>query len=238
MLAKSALMGLAALLCLVPGAQAACAECDVPEESVLLQNVQKRADAELQPEWSSPDKVWRCAPDVHAAQYAWKSLILKISNTYATGGNFTAEAEMGIAKYYGYDIGKVLFKPTQAVEHPFRNTAGGALSYFVGCAAAGPYCIPEDKGFAIAGGEGWSKVRFDNDQIYCFGDEDIAVAQGYYYFTNNKTGDIAEVEYSFGYKRMASGELKIILHHSSVPYKAPDNSTLLIQDVSVTWSLN
>ena len=224
-------------------AQATCTECDVPEESVLLQNVQTRAQAELQPEWNShsAEKVWRCAPDVHAAQYAWKSLILKISNTYATGGNFTAVAEEGIAKYYGYDIGKVEFKPTQAVEHPFRPTAGGALSYFVGCAAAGPYCIQEDKGFAIAGGEGWSKVRFDNDQINCFGDEDIAVAQGYYYFTNNKTGDIAEVEYSFGYKRMASGDLKIILHHSSVPYKAPDNSTnstLLIQDVSVTWSSN
>ena len=227
-------------------AQATCTECDVPEESVLLQNVQKRAQAELQPEWNShsAEKVWRCAPDVHAAQYAWKSLILKISNTYATGGNFTAVAEEGIAKYYGYDIGKVEFKPTQAVEHPFRPTAGGALSYFVGCAAAGPYCIQEDKGFAIAGGEGWSKVRFDNDQINCFGDEDIAVAQGYYYFTNNKTGDIAAVEYSFGYKRMASGALKIVLHHSSIPYKAPDNSTnstnstLLIQDVSVTWKLN
>ena len=239
MLAKSALIGLA-VLGLVPETQATCTECDVSEENVLLQNLQ-RGEAELQPAPTSHEKMWRCAPDVHAAQYAWKSLILSISEAYSSGGNFTKVAEDGIAKYYGYDIGPVLFKPTQAVEVPFRDTAGEALSYFVGCAAAGPYCIPEDKGFAIAGGMTWSKVRFDNDQINCFGDEDIALAQGYYYFTNNKTGEIAAVEYSFGYKRIASGELKIVLHHSSVPYKAPDNSTnstLLIQELRVTWTLH
>ena len=247
MLAKSALVGLAAVLGLVPEmAQAACTECDVPEESVLLQNLQKRAEAELQPEWKSdyPEKVWRCAPDVNAAQYAWKNLILSISNTYASGGDFVDVAKKGIAKYYGYDIGKVLFKPTQAVEDPFRSTPEGALSYFVGCSAAGPACIPEDKGFAINAGAGWKKVRFDNDQVNCFGDDDIALAEGYYYFTNNETDEIVAVEYSFAYKRIASGELKIVLHHSSIPYKAPGNSTnstnstLLMQDVSVTWKLN
>ena len=241
MLAKSALIGLAAVLGLVPEmAQATCTECDVHEESVLLQNLQKHAEAELQLESNSGEKMWRCAPDVNAAQYAWKNLILNISNTYASGGDFVDVAKKGIAKYYGYDIGKVLFKPTQAVEDPFRSTPEGALSYFVGCQAAGPACITEDKGFAINAGAGWSKVRFDNDQVNCFGDDDIALAEGYYYFTNNETGNITAVEYSFAYKRIANGDLKIVLHHSSIPYKAPNatNSTNLMQDGSVTWKLN
>eukprot|EP00438_Fugacium_kawagutii_P030475 Skav233933 [mRNA] locus=scaffold2412:92711:104571:- [translate_table: standard] len=165
------------------------------------------------------DPTWRCAPDVNEAQYSWKLLILSISQTYAEEGDFVQVAKDGIALLYGYDIGNVLFKPTQAVEQPFRVTPQGALSYFVGNEAAGPVDgIPEDKGFAIAGGDTWSKVRFDNDQIYCLGS--IAIAEGYYYFTNAKTKAVAAVEYSFGYENI-EGEWKIFLHHSSIPYSPP-----------------
>ena len=157
-----------------------------------------------------------CEAAVIAAQNEWKLLILSISSTYLAGVDFVYVARMGIARLYGYDIGRVLFKPTQAVLQPFRVTPQGALSYFVGYEAAGNVDgIPEDKGFAIAAGDGWSDVRFDNDQISCWGD--IALAEGYYYFTNKKTGVPVGVEYSFGYEKY-EGDWKIVLHHSSIPF--------------------
>ena len=70
-------------------------------------------------------------------------------------------------------------------------------------------------GFAIAAGKGWSDVKFENDQISCWGD--IAFAQGYYFFTNKESGDTIGVEYSFGYEKY-EGKWKIVVHHSSVPY--------------------
>eukprot|EP00438_Fugacium_kawagutii_P035025 Skav220938 [mRNA] locus=scaffold4948:265:750:+ [translate_table: standard] len=143
-------------------AQETCADCGVPEESVLLQKTKAKHlgpysyDDHRGPGYSP---TWRCAPDVNEAQYSWKLLILSISQTYAEEGDFVQVAKDGIALLYGYDIGNVLFKPTQAVEQPFRVTPQGALSYFVGNEAAGPVDgIPEDKGFAIAGGDTWSKV--------------------------------------------------------------------------------
>eukprot|EP00438_Fugacium_kawagutii_P001274 Skav218591 [mRNA] locus=scaffold3628:5646:10753:+ [translate_table: standard] len=152
-------------------AQETCTDCDVPEESVLLQK-SKEKDQGMPLWWyiyqankkkkydSGSEVTWRCAPDVNAAQYAWKNLILSISSTYAEEGDFVKVAADGIHQLYGYDIGPVLFKPTQAVEEPFRGTAEGALSYFVGAENLPPGVgIPEDKGFAIAGGDTWSKVR-------------------------------------------------------------------------------
>eukprot|EP00438_Fugacium_kawagutii_P004788 Skav205491 [mRNA] locus=scaffold2844:5233:6949:- [translate_table: standard] len=180
---------------------------------------------------SGSEVTWRCAPDVNAAQYAWKNLILSISSTYAEEGDFVKVAADGIHQLYGYDIGPVLFKPTQAVEEPFRGTAEGALSYFVGAENLPPGVgIPEDKGFAIAGGDTWSKVRFDNDQIYCVTDY-LAFAEGYYYFTNAKTNVTTGVEYSFGYQWIEGNKLKIILHHSSIPYSPPPSPPALMQDL-------
>merc|ERR1712023_43418 len=76
----------------------------------------------------------------------------------------------------------------------------------------------EDAGFAINGGKGWSKVVFTNHQIDLSADS--AVAMGSYDFTCATTGDVATVEYTFGYKRCADGKPRIFLHHSSVPYSA------------------
>eukprot|EP00438_Fugacium_kawagutii_P031776 Skav205125 [mRNA] locus=scaffold3585:812:3725:- [translate_table: standard] len=213
-------------------AQETCTDCDVPEESALLQKTKEKdqgmplwwyiyqANKKKKYDYGS-EVTWRCAPDVNAAQYAWKNLILSISSTYAEEGDFVQVAKDGIAALYGYDIGPVLFKPTQAVEEPFRGTAEGALSYFVGAENLPPGVgIPEDKGFAIAGGDTWSKVRFDNDQIYCVTDY-LAFAEGYYYFTNAETNVTTGVEYSFGYQWIEGNKLKIILHHSSIPYSPP-----------------
>ncbi len=49
-------------------------------------------------------------------------------------------------------------------------------------------------------------------------DSDSALSMGNYYFTT-KDGSEVKVEYTFGMERMDDGTLKIVLHHSSLPYK-------------------
>ena len=43
---------------------------------------------------------------------------------------------------------------------------------------------------------------------------------GTYFFTCATSKDVVKVEYTFGYKRNADGNVRICLHHSSVPYSA------------------
>lgn len=122
--------------------------------------------------------------------------------------NAESEAQKTLDNLYAYDLGTVLFKPTLAAQIPFRGTEEEALSYFVGGK------IDEDTGFAMAP---YTNVRFDNEGIitYC----DAAIAMGEYYFTKTDETEI-KVEYSFGYVQDENGELKINLHHSSLPYQA------------------
>ena len=49
---------------------------------------------------------------------------------------------------------------------------------------------------------------------------EVAIAMGTYDFTCATTGDVATVEYTFGYERCADDKVRIFLHHSSVPYAA------------------
>merc|ERR1719247_1818329 len=100
------------------------------------------------------------------------------------------------------------------------------MSYFVGHKAV-QNGYKEDSGFAINGGKGWKKVVFENHDINCHGD--VAIAMGTYYFTCSKSGDIAKVEYTFGYKRCADGKPRICLHHSSVPYAAAVADSLVTE---------
>jgi hypothetical protein len=46
----------------------------------------------------------------------------------------------------------------------------------------------------------------------------VAIAMGTYDFTCATTGEVSTVEYTFGYSRCDDGEVRIFLHHSSVPY--------------------
>ena len=101
----------------------------------------------------------------------------------------------------------MLFKPTKAADQAIRLKESEAVSYFV------TGHIPEDKGFAIAP---WTKVRFDNKGTLLLGD--TATAMGEYYFTD-PAGGVTKVEYTFQYRRAADGSLKIVVHHSSIPYK-------------------
>ena len=128
-----------------------------------------------------------------------------------------AAAGEAAGKLYGYGKSDVLFKPTKATKNPFRPTGEDAMSYFVGAEAMDMDEFKgEDAGFAINGGRGWSKVVFSNHQIDLNGT--TALAMGAYDFTCATTGDVATVEYTFGYKRCADGKPRIYLHHSSVPF--------------------
>lgn len=141
--------------------------------------------------------------DVLKAQENWGSAIVAIGKA----DDAKAEAQQTLDTLYAYDVGAVLFKPTLASDEPFRGTEDEALSYFVGGS------IDEDKGFALAP---YTNVRFDNEGIitHC----DTALSMGEYYFTKTDGSEI-RVEYSFGYIRDDNGDLKINLHHSSLPYK-------------------
>ena len=70
------------------------------------------------------------------------------------------------------------------------------------------------KGFAIAP---WTAVRFDNKKTLFLSDS--ATAMGEYYFTGTD-GSETKVEYTFQYRRASDGSLKIVVHHSSVPFAA------------------
>ena len=57
-------------------------------------------------------------------------------------------------------------------------------------------------------------MRFDGDIIT---EGSVGLAMGNYFFTTPE-GDEAKVEYSFGYTLDADGNVRINLHHSSMPY--------------------
>ncbi len=112
-----------------------------------------------------------------------------------------------INSLYDFKNGTVQFKPTKASEFQFRNDFDSALSYFIGNNTD----FPEDSGFAL---KPWLDVEFKNDSINLV--DNVGIAMGNYFFTDLK-GIKIKVEYSFVYKREGES-LKIILHHSSLPY--------------------
>lgn len=144
--------------------------------------------------------------EVIDAQVSWGKGIEAIAAAHKAGGDFEGLAKEHIETLYAYGLTDVMFKPTLASEKQFRADFDGALSYFIGSEGS------EDKGFAI---KGWTKVRWENNGIYT--SDDAAMAMGNYYFTG-PDGVETKVEFSFGYVKDEEGELKINLHHSSLPY--------------------
>lgn len=147
--------------------------------------------------------------DVENAQKAWGEGIVAISAAHLSGGDYMLRAHHHVETLYAYDVGPVLFKPTFAVKEQFRPTFDGALSYFIG----GNNDFPEDRGFAI---KGWTKVRFENQEMVINGT--TALSMGNYFFTTPSDEEV-KVEFTFGYIADSSGNLRIHLHHSSMPAK-------------------
>jgi hypothetical protein len=145
---------------------------------------------------------------IEAAQNAWGEGIVRISSAHTDGGDYVQVASDHVETLYAYGLTAVLFKPTLAAEQQFRSTFDDALSYFV----ASNNACPEDKGFAI---KGWTAVRFENVDILTEGK--VGMAMGNYFFTTPE-GDEVKVEYSFGYILDDAGNVRINLHHSSMPY--------------------
>lgn len=141
-------------------------------------------------------------------QKLWADGILRIGEAYRQNEDYKSLAEEFINWHYGYKEGIVLFKPTLASVEQFRDTVEKALSYFV----SGNPKYPEDLGFAI---QHWTDIKFQNTGIIVM--ENRAVAMGNYFFTNNN-GKTIKVEYTFGYFVNAENQVKINLHHSSIPY--------------------
>ncbi|MEN8141807.1 MAG: hypothetical protein ABFR97_11360 [Thermodesulfobacteriota bacterium] len=148
------------------------------------------------------------AAEVAQAQQVWGAGIVAIGKAHTDGGDFVKAAEDHLDNLYAFGSDPVLFKPTKAAEAQFRTGRESALSYFVG----GNAKFGEDHGFAI---HPWTKVRFENEATYLHGD--YAVAMGNYFFTET-SGNEVKVEYTFGYFRDDAGNLRINLHHSSVPF--------------------
>ena len=145
--------------------------------------------------------------DVHSAQKAWGDGIVAIATAHREGDDYVSIARNHVETLYAYGQTNVLFKPTLAAVEQFRPNFESALSYFV---ASNNEC-PEDKGFAI---KGWTNVRFENAGIILA--DSTALAMGNYFFTTPE-GDEVKVEYTFGYIVDSSGNLRIQLHHSSMP---------------------
>ena len=145
--------------------------------------------------------------DIINIQKEWASGIVKmgeLSNDRDSLESFTSDF---LDKIYDFN-NQVLFKPTKAANEQFRNSKGSAFSYFI--AGDDRECV-EDIGFALSN---WTEILFDNSNIII--NEDIAIAMGNYTFKNEASK--IKVEYSFVYKNYGD-EIKIILHHSSLPYK-------------------
>ncbi len=149
--------------------------------------------------------------EVEKAQEAWGAALIGISKAFHEKGREEAvsAANAALDGAYGYNMGPVLFKPTLTVSpQTFRPTKEGALAYFVG----GDPAYPNDKGFAL---KPWTKYEFENNAIHVTGD--LALTIGKVRLTNDK-GEITEVDKTWGFKRDDAGTLRIVLHHSSLPY--------------------
>ena len=149
--------------------------------------------------------------EVLAAQQAWCKALVDISTVNTTSGQPAAKAlaEKVIDSAYGYQMGTVLFKPTLTeVPQTFRTTREGVLSYFVG----GNPAYPKDTGFAL---KGWTKCEIANAAVFISGDSANTI--GNVMFTG-KDGKVTTVDKSWAFVKDDAGKLRIVVHHSSLPY--------------------
>ena len=146
------------------------------------------------------------------ARNLWGEALVAISLAFDEEGLDAARqrANEALDVAYGYHLGPVLFKPTMAGgEQTFRTTRAGALSYFIGHNEE----FPQDDGFGL---KSWRQVVSSAGMAFIEGD--VALWMGNVTFTNNR-GEKTVVDKSWGYKQDAEGRLRIVLHHSSLPYE-------------------
>jgi len=150
--------------------------------------------------------------EIRDAQVAWGEGLVGISTAFANGEDYVDVAVAVLDDLYGYEYGYVLFKPTIASDVPFRFDWDGAASYFIGTSA--PNTIAEDaSGFAT---NSWTAVNFEDDWTFVINGE-TAIGMGTVVITTGD-GDEVTVQKSMAWFRGTDGELRLQLHHSSVPF--------------------
>ena len=150
--------------------------------------------------------------DLINARTAWGNGLIEISKTFETEGieMATSVASEMIDNLYGFSFAKVLFKPTlSGGSQTFRPTKEGALSYFVGHNPA----YPNDRGFGI---KFWREISSETSAIFI--DDTVAMWMGWVVLID-RDGQVTKVDKSWGYKLDDVGNLRIVLHHSSLPYE-------------------
>lgn len=147
---------------------------------------------------------------VSDAQKGWCSALIQINETKEKGGDYKKVASNIIDAAYNYQNGVVLFKPTLTTgDQVFRMDKEGALAYFVG----GNSKYPNDSGFAL---KGWKKCESKPLGIILNGDTALSMGNVYFW---DKDGKETVVDKTWGYKMDDKGSMRIVLHHSSLPYK-------------------
>lgn len=151
--------------------------------------------------------------EIKAAQDAWGNALIQISNDYQAGGieKARATATAVLDSAYGYADGPVLFKPTLAGgKQTFRINKAGALSYFIGQ----DQTYPADSGFAL---KNWKSYSYDNAAVYINGDMALTMGKVHLIDRDNKE---TVLDKSWAFRKGDDGKVRIVLHHSSVPYVA------------------
>ena len=151
--------------------------------------------------------------DILKALNDWGESLISISRAYEDDGLASAReiAEQTLDRLYGFELGPVLFKPTlSGGPQTFRPTKIGALSYFVGNDPE----YPNDSGFGI---KFWRSVKPETSATFI--QNDVAMWMGWVSFID-KNNSVVKVDKTFGYTKDKNGILKIVLHHSSLPFEA------------------
>lgn len=152
---------------------------------------------------------------VKEAQKAWCNALVQISETKDKGGDYRSIASNILDSAYYYQNGVVLFKPTLTTgSQVFRMDKEGALAYFVG----GNSKYASDTGFAL---KGWRRCESKPKGIILKGDTSLSMGNVHVW---DRDGKETIVDKTWGYRRDENGSLRIILHHSSLPY-APHTKT-------------
>ena len=145
---------------------------------------------------------------VNTTQKKWADTVLEIGKAYSKKEDLENLVFELLNNVYAFNHCEVLFKPTLAKHRQFRSTKEEFISYFLG---QNKIC-EEDNGFAI---KNWKSIRFENYKITEY--NNYLLSMGNYYFQDDKDKYL-KVEYTFGFIRLNKNELRINLHHSSLPY--------------------
>ena len=145
---------------------------------------------------------------IEKVQLKWGKNLVEIGRQKNNREDYETTMDSMLNQLYAFDRGEVLIKPTTAAEKQFRLNFEAAKSYFIG----GNPNFSEDFGFAL---RPWVSVKFINKALIL--NENHAIAMGNYFFTS-ANGQELKAEFTFGYIKDKSGNLKINLHHSSIPY--------------------